>query len=133
MIELITALASLSLLLSSMTVHATEPDPMSTWIDDLFFCESQDNPNNKHLDVDGYYVYGAGQFKKYTFINNARKFNFYGDVSDEEIFSHIYDRQAQKVLVRNIIQSNYNDYNLWHNCTVGNAKNKVGKPPIPHN
>ena len=123
--ELITALMSLSLLLSSVPVQAEELSPMDVWLNELSWCESRDNPNALNPKDPVTRSVGLYQFKDATFLRYAKKYNFYGDVSDKEILSNIWDPKAQKVMTRNMIQEDWNNYKQW-GCVVSG---KVRKPP----
>lgn len=99
-------------------------DELDLWIDKLVEYESC--PVEGMIDRNRKMSYGCLCFQETTFEVYTRLYNLLPEAEDQELINMIGDCEFQKMLVRKMIEDNYNNWTHWYASVV---KRGLGKPP----
>lgn len=107
----------------------TYDQKLDDYVYKLAICESRQNPSLVNPQDGGSPSYGFVQFKLGTFWNYNKKFNVFPELTIDNLHSYVMQKDKQVVMAKAIISGEKDGYKNWYNCTVGNARDKIGLPP----
>lgn len=101
-----------------------EETPLEKWLGLLSVCESNNREGIRILDTNNEYSYGLLQFQEQTFTSFSVAYNLFPNTELQELHNLLYDGYSQKVLAREMILRDYDNWKHWKNCVK-----KIGLPP----
>lgn len=103
---------------------------LDEWVDDLFYCESQGDPNAVNWNDGGSPSYGPGQYKLGTFWSYNNRLKVFPDLTLDNLHRYVMDEDKSRIMTKAIINNKWDDWTNWTNCSSNPATpNYAGKPP----
>lgn len=134
---LIFPLLSISLFMGKVNAEAPEPTPeeryeqaLNDWSDKLGECESENDPKAINLkDSDGKPKFGYHQYMPSTFIDFAKKYSIYPNITVDTVFTYMMNKEKTTHLTMEVMRQNPKEFSHWGKT----CRNFAGNPPVLDN